>query len=79
MNELDEYFCEELDLLKRISLHNAHIVENPPRAPEAQGQAEKVSRSPFGGLLSPGFEYVPASKTDVRKTWERFGFVPKTP
>ena len=79
MSELDKYFCEELDLLKRISAHNAHIVEKPPRAPEALGQAEKVSKSPLVGLLDPGFEYVPASKTDVRKTWERFGFVPKTP
>jgi len=27
-------------------------------------------------LLNPKWEYVPASKTDIRKTWAKFGFKP---
>lgn len=26
--------------------------------------------------LTPGWRYVPANETDVRKTWARFGWMP---
>ncbi len=29
-------------------------------------------------ILNPNFKYTPAVQTDIRKTWERFGFHPKT-
>jgi hypothetical protein len=29
-------------------------------------------------LLDPRFRYVPASATDVRSTWRRFGFDPRS-
>jgi hypothetical protein len=29
-------------------------------------------------LLDPGFRYVPATRTDIRATWQRFGFRPTT-
>ena len=77
MNELDEYFCAELDLLKRISTHNAHIGENSPRTCAGASQAAVVDRS-TASLLNPSFQYVGSSQTDVRKTWAKFGFVPKT-
>jgi glutathionylspermidine synthase len=77
MNELDEYFCEELDLLKRISVHNAHIGENPPRA--CNGYQDNAVDRQEASLMNPNWRYVPSNQTDVRKTWERFGFVPKTP
>ena len=30
------------------------------------------------GLLDPEFHYVPATRTDIRATWRRFGFRPTT-
>jgi len=77
MNELDEYFCEELDLLKRISVHNAHISKNPPRACEVclNDTVDQQKAS----LMNPNWRYVSAAETDVRKTWERFGWTPLVP
>jgi hypothetical protein len=28
-------------------------------------------------LLAQGFDYVPASRTDITQTWRRFGWTPK--
>jgi hypothetical protein len=77
MNELDEYFSEELELLKRISTHNAHISENSTRTCTGASQAAVVDRS-TASLMDPSFQYVGSGQTDVRKTWAKFGFVPKT-
>jgi hypothetical protein len=77
MNELDEYFCEELDLLKRISVHNERISKNPPRACEVC-LSDTVDQQE-ASLLNPNWRYVPSTQTDVRKTWAKFGWVPLTP
>jgi hypothetical protein len=77
MNELDEYFCEELDLLKRISVHNSRIEKNPPRA--SDGCLDESVDRQEASLMNPNWRYVPSTQTDVRKTWAKFGWTPFTP
>lgn len=42
-------------------------------------QVGRIKRVPPARLLDPGFPYVHSSKTDVQKTWRRFGWVPPNP
>jgi hypothetical protein len=33
----------------------------------------------MASLLDPRFKYVPSHSTDIRQTWQRFGFKPNEP
>ena len=38
--------------------------------------SQNLPLTPEVSLLNPAFKYIPAAQTDIRKTWQKFGFKP---
>jgi len=38
--------------------------------------SQNLPLTPEVSLLNPAFKYIPAAATDIRKTWEKYGFKP---